>query len=295
MPIFQISSGENVKKVKIKKFKNEKELQKIFEKNLEEIFGIKFLASEFTTSHGGRIDTLGLDEDGSPVIIEYKESEKDNVINQGLFYLDWLVDHKGDFEILVQNKLGQGSKVNWDSPRLILITQSFNEYDKYAVNRISENIELKKYILYDNDVLFVENVVLPKGKKTSKKSKKTSIVYKEYSIEDHLNGRSDKIKELFKELQERILKLDDKINEKVLKHYVAYSLDRNFVEVLIQANALKVYIDINKKELDDPRQISEDCTEIGHWATGDSYFKINSLDDVNYAMSLIKQSYESKL
>ena len=141
MAIFKINV-QKVQKLKIKKFKNEKQLQKLFEDNLEEIFGIRFLASEFTTTHGGRIDTLGLDEDGSPVIIEYKESEKNNVINQGLFYLDWLVDHKGDFEILVQKKLGKTVKVNWDAPRLILIAQSYNEYDKYAVNRISENIIL---------------------------------------------------------------------------------------------------------------------------------------------------------
>ena len=104
MAIFKIDR-QKVQKLKIKRFKNEKQLQKIFEDSLEDIFGIRFLSSEFKTTHGGRIDTLGLDEDGSPVIIEYKEGEKNNVINQGLFYLDWLVDHKGDFDILAQNKL----------------------------------------------------------------------------------------------------------------------------------------------------------------------------------------------
>ena len=295
MAIFQITSENMVKKAKIKKFRNEKELQKLFERNLEEIFGIRFLASEFVTTHGGRIDTLGLDEDGSPVIIEFKESEKDNVINQGLFYLDWLVDHKGDFELLVQKKLGPNVKVNWDSPRLILVAQSYNEYDKYAVNRISENIELKKYILYDNNVLFVENVVLPGKKVGAKKSRKTSIVYKEYTVEDHLSNKSDKIKELFREIQERILKLDEKINEKPLKHYIAYELDRNFCEIVIQANALKIYLDISKSDLNDPKNIAEDCTEVGHWATGDCVFKVSSLEEIDYAMSLIKQSYESKL
>lgn len=295
MAIFQISTDDKISKANIKKFRNEKELQHLFEKNLEEIFGIRFLATEFTTTHGGRIDTLGLDEDGSPVIIEYKENEKDNVINQGLFYLDWLVDHKGDFELLVQKELGQNIKVNWDAPRLILIAQSYNEYDKYAVNRISENIELKKYILYDNNVLFVENVVLPNKRVGTKKSRKTNIVYKEYTVENHLSGKSDKIKEIFKEIQERIIKLDDKINEKVLKHYIAYELDRNFVEFVIQANAIKTYLDISKSELNDPKNITNDCTEVGHWATGDCVFKISSIEEIDYVFSLIKQSYESKL
>ncbi|PJE81038.1 hypothetical protein COU58_04580 [Candidatus Pacearchaeota archaeon CG10_big_fil_rev_8_21_14_0_10_32_42] len=294
MAIFKIQN-QKAQKLKIKKFKNEKQLQQIFEDNLEEIFGIRFLATEYTTTHGGRIDTLGLDEDGSPVIIEYKENEKDNVINQGLFYLDWLVDHKGDFEILVQKKLGQNVKVNWDAPRLILVAQSYNEYDKYAVNRISENIELKKYILYDNDVLFIENVVLPNRKETAKKTKKTNVTYKEYSVEDHLSGKSDKIKGLFNELQEKILKLDDKIKEKALKFYVAYELDRNFAEVVIQANGLWVHIDISKDEVEDPKNKLVDVSEKGHWATGDVKIRIENHEDIEYAINIIKQSYESKL
>ena len=56
-----------------------------FEKNLEALLGVRFLASEFTTSNGGRIDTLGLDENGCPVILEYKRASNENVINQGLF------------------------------------------------------------------------------------------------------------------------------------------------------------------------------------------------------------------
>jgi len=294
MAIFKIND-QKVQKLKIKKFKNEKQLQKLFEDNLEEIFGIRFLASEFTTTHGGRIDTLGLDEDGSPVIIEYKESEKNNVINQGLFYLDWLVDHKGDFEILVQKKLGKNVKVNWDAPRLILIAQSYNEYDKYAVNRISENIELKKYILYDNDVLFIENIVLPNRKTTAKKTKKTNVTYKEYSVEDHLSGKSDKVKELFNELQERILKLDEKIKEKILKYYVAYELDKNFTEVVIQANGLWVYVDITKEEVSDPENKLIDVSEKGHWATGKLKVRVDNIEDIYYCMSIIQQSYENKL
>lgn len=294
MAIFKIDR-QKVQKLKIKKFKNEKQLQKLFENNLEDIFGIRFLASEFKTTHGGRIDTLGLDEDGSPVIIEYKESEKNNVINQGLFYLDWLIDHKGDFEILVQKKLGKNVEVNWDAPRLILIAQSYNEYDKYAVNRISENIELKKYILYDNEILFIENVVLPNIKATAKKTKKTNVSYKKYSIEDRLRGKSGKVKELFNELQERILKLDEKIKEKILKLYVAYELDKNFTEIIIQANGLWVHVDISKEEVSDPENKLIDLSEKGHWATGSLKMRVEKIDDIKYCMDVIKQSYENKL
>jgi len=287
MPIFKIEEKNKVRKLKIKKFKNEKELQKLFESNLYEIFGIKFLATEYTITSGGRIDSLGLDENGSPVIIEYKENEKDNVINQGLFYYDWLVDHKGDFELLVQKKLKKDIKVNWTAPRLILIAQSYNKYDKHAVNQIPKNIELKKYALYEDGTLYVEDVVLPE--------KKSPTPGGSYTTEYHLKGKPDKIKNLFKVLREKILELDENINEKILKYYFAYELNRNFAEVIVQGKNLKIYLDINKKDLDDPKNIVEDCTPKGHLATGDCVFKISEPEDVDYAIYLIKQSYESKL
>src|SRR5947208_2455455 len=91
------------------------------------LFGVRFVASEFNTGakHRGRIDTLGLDEDGSPVVIEYKELENENVINQGLFYLDWLTDHRGDFERAAEKVLQGKQQFDWSSPRLILLAQSF--------------------------------------------------------------------------------------------------------------------------------------------------------------------------
>ena len=64
----------------------EKSLQTLVEKHLETFLGVRFLATEYTTTHGGRMDTLGIDENGCPVIIEYKRSTNENVINQGLFY-----------------------------------------------------------------------------------------------------------------------------------------------------------------------------------------------------------------
>ena len=116
MAIF-LTTNSSAKQLKKQNFRNEKELQAFVEQNMESFFGIRFLASEFTTSkqHGGRIDSLGLDENNSPVIIEYKWGEKDNIINQGLFYLDWLVDHKGDFQLLVQKKLGKDIEVDFDA------------------------------------------------------------------------------------------------------------------------------------------------------------------------------------
>ena len=94
--------------------------------------------------HGGRIDTLGLDEDSCPVIIEYKRAINENVINQGLYYLDWLMDHRKEFQWLVLEQLGEDAAkaVDWSAPRLLCIAGDFTRYDEHAVKQINRNIEL---------------------------------------------------------------------------------------------------------------------------------------------------------
>lgn len=96
----------------------EKTLQTLIESQMDAFLGVRFLATEFNTGakHRGRIDSLGLDENGCPVIVEYKRHSNENVINQGLFYLDWLLDHKADFRLLVMERLGKeaAEKIEWD-------------------------------------------------------------------------------------------------------------------------------------------------------------------------------------
>ncbi len=144
----------------------EKSLQLLFEKNLEALLGVRFLASEHLTGpvHGGRIDTLGLDEDDSPVIIEYKRAVNENVINQGLFYLDWLLDHRKEFQWLVMERLGSdvAKAVEWSAPRLLCIAGDFTRYDEHAVKQIARNIELIRYRRFGEALLLMELVHAPK-------------------------------------------------------------------------------------------------------------------------------------
>jgi len=284
-------NGNKAQKLINKNFKNEKELQNLFENNLEEIFGIRFLATEYTTTNGGRIDTLGLDDNDAPVIIEFKEGEKDNVLNQGLFYLDWLVDHKGDFENLVRNKL-KDTKINWADPRLILVAKSYNEYDKYAVNIISANIELWKYSLYEKGVLLVERIPLTKGGKKPTETTTKKAPYEEYTLEHHIGGKPEKVREMVKLLREEITKIDDQITEKFNKNYIGYSLEKNFAEIVVQTNGIWVHIDTPKKELSDPKNKLIDVTDKGHWATGNWKIRMENTDEIDYIISIIKQSYE---
>lgn len=294
MPIFSFDKNQ-AKRLKRRDFSNEKALQNFVEKNLNTFFRIEVLATEYSTTqkHGGRIDTLGIDENGSPVIIEYKWGKEKTIINQGLFYLDWLVDHKGDFQVLAQDKLGNDVEIDYSSPRLVLIAESFSKYDQYAINRMAENIELWAYSKYDNNIFELRLVASSQAGKSSSKKQITKVDYDKYKTEIHLEGKSNKIKELFKELQSSILDLetDQEIKENPRKKYIAYATSRNFVELQIQASQIKIFIDLEKEELDDPKDITRDVKDIGHYGTGDSEVVLKDLDDLDYIIGLIKQSY----
>jgi CO dehydrogenase/acetyl-CoA synthase alpha subunit len=135
----------------------ERSLQDLIESQMETFLGVRFLATEYSTGakHRGRIDSLGLDENGCPVIVEYKRNRNENVINQGLFYLDWLLDHKADFRLLVMDRLGkdEADKIEWSGTRLLCIAADFTRYDEHAVAQINRNIELIRYKLFGDDLL----------------------------------------------------------------------------------------------------------------------------------------------
>jgi len=120
------------------------------------------LRSEYSITNG-RIDSIGIDENNCPVIIEYKRSVSENVINQGLFYLDWLLDHKADFKLLVIDRLGmdKANDIDWSMPCVICVANDFTKYDEHAVNQMQKNIRLVRYKLFGDDLILLEQINAP--------------------------------------------------------------------------------------------------------------------------------------
>jgi predicted transport protein len=213
------------------------------------------------------------------------------------------VDHKGDFTLAAQKQLGKDIEIDWSSPRLILVAESFSEYDKYAVNRIGANIQLWTYRKYGSDFLFLESIFATTNSKPSKKEKvevreeaSEDTLEEEviYTLEYHLGEKPADTKLLFDALRERIFALnsDGDIIEKPNKIYLSYKHGKNFCEVQIQANRLKIWLDIPHVELDDPAKLSRDVSKIGHHGTGTSETNLSDLSELDAVMSLIEQSYK---
>jgi len=281
----------------------EKSLQTLIESNLENFLGVRFLASEYATgkTHGGRIDTLGLDENGCPVIIEYKRALNENVINQGLFYLDWLLDHKAEFTLLTVKAFGQpiADKIEWTAPRLVCIAGDFTKYDEHAVGLINRSIELIRYRRYGPDLLLLE---LVNAKTASIVDKPASPTLKppaaksaDKTASELLAQAENKLADRFGMLRAMLLALGDDVQENTLKNYFAFKRIKNFacVEVHPGTGQLLVYVKVNPELIKLEAGFTRDVRKIGHFGTGDLEIRISSNDDLKRAEPLIVKSYEA--
>ena len=275
----------------------EKSLQTQMEQNLETLLGIRFLASEYSTGpkHGGRIDTLGLDENGNPVIIEYKRTTNENVINQGLFYLDWLLDHRAEFELMVIKQLGQeaADAIDWSAPRLLCIAGGYTRYDEHAVQQINRNIELMRYRRFGDELLLLELVNATSAAPTTATEGGTAVTYKSVSETlDELNGA---LADLYEELRAYLLALGDDIQEKTLKYYIAFKRIKNFacLEPHPGKGCITCFVKVDPESLTLEKGFTRDVRNIGHYGTGDLEIKIHNSDELEKAKPLFLKSYES--
>jgi predicted transport protein len=247
------------------------------------------------------MDTLGIDAEGNPCIIEYKKGQNDSVINQGLSYLRWLLDHKDSFDKLCAEK-SVATPVQWGSPRVICIAESYNKFDADTADLLPINIELYKYKLYENDMLVLDKENYQKVKITGinklapeVNSGKPERLQEVYTLEEHLAKASTSVKDIFESLKEAILALDQNIVEDPKKYYIAYKMTRNFIDIVVLKSKLVIYLNVKSGSLDDPQGMARDIenpVHVGHWGNGDYEVKLTGIEDIEYLMTLVKQSYD---
>ncbi|MBI5473403.1 MAG: hypothetical protein HY961_13745 [Ignavibacteriae bacterium] len=306
MPLFSISN-QRLTTIEQTNFSVEKTLQTLIEKNLQEIFNCKLVASEFPTGiqHAGRIDTLAVSEDGNPVIIEYKKAESSELINQSLYYLSWIHDHRGDFEIAAQKSLGNSVKVDWSGVRVICIAPNYKKYDLHAVKVMGANIELWTYRLFKNQTIYLEEILQksyspsePSG--TPGKNPVMVVAGKKaaaarltgsYTIHQHLDGRTEKIRELAHAVHDFIIALDPSIEVAPKKFYIAYKISQNIACLETNQQKVTLYLKLNPKEVPNAPKMSRDVTKIGHSGTGDFELTLKSLQDFEVAKPFIELAY----
>ncbi len=312
MAIFK-NNNSKLTYVKAQKLALEKDIQKLTEGNLDVIFGLKFISGSLNREFSVRaneqdfyLDTLAFDESKqSFVIIEYKKEKSFSVIDQGFAYLAAMLNNQAEFILEANEKLGKSfskKDINWEESRVIFISNEFTNYQRNAINFKDLPIYLYEARIYENGLVEYDPIKPYRTSVSIKKISKDKTIeavtkqVKVYSLDDLFNPSWSNSKELFDQLREKIMKLGPGISENIVKYYIAYKVLRNgqsynFVEIVPQANGLKIYLDIKKSELKDQQNITEDATKVGHWATGSVKFGIQSLDEIDYAINLILQSF----
>jgi len=282
-------------------FKLEKEIQTLFEDNLKNTTDLKLIKSEFTIK-SNRIDTLAFDEESkSFVIIEYKRNQNYSVVDQGVSYLNLMLEYKADFIVEyneTQKENLKRSDVDWSQSKIIFVSPSFTDFQKQSSNFKDLAIELWEVKQFQNDVVVINPIKKSKSAPSIKQIQKSddseiSKVAKEikaYTEEEHLAGKSDDIIELYESYKQGILNLSSDMEVEPKKMYIAFKKRKNIVDVRIQQKNLIFWLNLKKGSLDDPKNIAQDCSIKGHYGNGDYELSISDTNNLEYIMSLVKQA-----
>jgi predicted transport protein len=287
-------------KVKEKPFKLEKDIQSLFEGNMADVLGLELVKSEFSIKNR-RIDTLAFDlQSKAFIIIEYKRSKSNSVVDQGFTYLNLMLENKADFIIEYNESCKatlQRKDIDWSQTRVVFVSTSFTENQKLATNFKDIAIELYEVKQYEGGIIAINPIkksssatsIQPLAAKDEAINKITREI-KVYSEDDHLAKRTDSVIELYESFKAAILNLSDDIEVQARKDYIAFKKNSNIVDITIQMKGLKMWINLRKGNLDDPKQITRDVSSTGHWGNGDYELTITNTDNIEYIMSLAKQA-----
>ncbi|GIX40486.1 MAG: hypothetical protein KatS3mg129_0219 [Leptospiraceae bacterium] len=213
-----------------------------------------------------------------------------------------LLNNKAEFILEYndcKNKSLKKENIDWSQSRVIFVSPQFTKYQKQAINFKDLPIELWEIRKYENNtILFNQLKPSETSESITKISPGNDIVQKVsreikvYTEEDHLQGIQDDIKETYEKLKERILNIGDNIEIRPRKNYIGFIANTNFVDVHPQKSQIKIWINLVKGELQDPQNLARDVSKIGHWGNGDYEVIIKPDSDLDYLMTLIKQSYK---
>ena len=305
-------------------FQKERGLQDLFETHLHSLTGIDFLASEHSTGqrHKRRIDTLGIDADGCPVVIEYKRHRDQNIINQGLDYLDWLEDHPAAFRELVRNKLGREREkaINFKGSWLLCVAGAFPRQDVVAAGNSRRRIGLLRYRRYDEAYITLEWVfsgdataaaaeaLKARQREAERKAAILNLETRRRNQTEQSSKEPDfskfqnwsktvanaELHSLFMGLHDYVLLLGDDVRANPTKYYISFIRQRTMAYVKPQTvkSRLVVHIIADLERTSLREGFTRELSENSSYAPCNLEISISNLDDLERAKPLIKRSYD---
>ncbi len=300
MQLYQ-SQANNLVELIEQPFRLEREIQTLFEQNLAEFTGLIFVKSEFTIKNN-RIDTLAFDPESQAfVIIEYKRERNYSVIDQGVSYLNLMLEYKADFIVEyneTQDKPLKRQDVDWSQSRIMFVSPSFTDFQKQSTNFKDLGIELWEIKRYQDGIISVNPLQKAKSAPSIKqvKTSESDDIQKiakeivQYDEDYHLANKSDDIKELYEQFRDSILGLAPDLEVHTKKMYIALRKGkRNYVYMNIGVKQIRIWLNMPFEKLDDPKKLARDVTNVGHWGNGDCEIVVADTENLEYILSLVKQ------
>jgi uncharacterized protein with ParB-like and HNH nuclease domain len=168
------------------------------------------------------------------------------------------------------------------------LNQGLGELETWNESTINQRAErlvekaLKIWVAPEVDEAILRTVI----------SKEKQAIRASYTYEDHKYLQNEKVRALFLELKEQVLAIDSGVYEDVLKLYIAFKADSNFVDVIFKSSGLRLSINLAFTDIQDPQGRAVNIKDKGRWGNGEVSFDVDSKDDITYAMFLIKQAYD---
>jgi predicted transport protein len=285
----------------------EVELQRRVEAGMEAMLGIRFLASEYPTGpwHRGRIDSLGLDENGAPALIEFKKGSDSGVLSQAVSYLSWLDSAHHEFEALVRKVLGAeaAESIDWRRPRVVCIAAGFSHHDRVAVQRLPERIDLVRYRVFEGGLLSLLLVGASPGSPAASASRRNrerdvAVGSAPTTLVTPPSAGAGLVPECLRDLY---AELDDaltawgEVEVATLRHYIAYRRLMNVASVIFRPKhgAILVYLRLDPDTVALEEGFTRDMRGIGHLGTGDLEVRLASVADLEKAAPLIQRAFEA--
>jgi len=303
MALFKIVN-KNLTPIDKAHFELEKDIQKLTEDNLNTIFGLEFVCSEYQLQNL-RIDTLAFDkENKSFVIIEYKRDRSQSVIDQGFSYLALMLNNKADFILNYNECMKDNLKrndVDWEQSRVMFIANNFTTYQRKAIEFKDLPIELWEVIKYENDLVLFNEIKPAEVKESIKAVTKNTTIrnvsreVKKYSVDDHFGDNWDKTWEIYEKFRDRILEIDNRIVESPKKIYIGFKIGNSVLcGIHVQKSKLVLWLGRTRpQDLKDPeKKVLYRKKSMEHYNQHISDFYLKEESDVDYGIFLVRQIYE---
>jgi predicted transport protein len=285
-----LKTGEIIKKQEFIGGNPERQLQEFVEKYLNHFFGCHHLKS-FYKIPSGEIDTLAITEEGVPCIIEFKHKKEDTIMNQIVFYYDWLQQRSTRFEferIVNENENTKDLEVDWSKIRLICVAKEYSKWDISMIKHLDTDIECYTYTYHKDELDVHLDPIINQFKKPKQNDKLTTT--KEASLESHREKADVQGKELLDELRKKVLELGDDVEEGYAPDYIRYYVNTTFLAIHVRKNWLVIHLKVNESNFQDTKKLTKDISSRKWSVTRE--MKISNKEELDYAMSLIKQAYD---